>query len=255
MTIAAAAAAKSNQSCPTLCDPHRLKPTRLLCPWDSPGPSLPSGPAGFPEGARRQSLPGKRSCHQRRPQAEAVSCDPVAEEFRDSQREHPPQQSPQGGDPELSEGREDSRGAVLSPQALLRKPHRGSTAWTLTGGPRARERGARASGSNTALPHCFRGPLVQFSRKAWSRPHRLPVRSPPAYRQAVTDCICRCVERTQASQAALLVKNPPARFDLGPGRPPGGGKGSPLQCSCLENPMDRGAWRLQSTGAQRVGHD
>ena len=23
---------------------------------------------------------------------------------------------------------------------------------------------------------------------------------------------------------------------------PGGGHGNPLQCSCLENPMDRGAW-------------
>ena len=27
----------------------------------------------------------------------------------------------------------------------------------------------------------------------------------------------------------------------GPGRPPGGGHGNPLQQSCLENPMDRGA--------------
>ena len=27
------------------------------------------------------------------------------------------------------------------------------------------------------------------------------------------------------------------------GRSPGGGHGSPLQYSCLENPMDRGAWR------------
>ena len=34
---AAAAAAKSLQSCPTLCDPHRRQPTRLCCPWDSPG--------------------------------------------------------------------------------------------------------------------------------------------------------------------------------------------------------------------------
>ena len=35
--------------------------------------------------------------------------------------------------------------------------------------------------------------------------------------------------------------------DLGliPGlrRTPGGGHGNPLQYSCLENPMDRGAWR------------
>ena len=29
---------------------------------------------------------------------------------------------------------------------------------------------------------------------------------------------------------------------LGSGRSPGGGHGKPLQCSCLENPMDRGAW-------------
>ena len=28
----------------------------------------------------------------------------------------------------------------------------------------------------------------------------------------------------------------------GLGRPPGGGHGNPLQHSCLENPMDRGAW-------------
>ena len=28
----------------------------------------------------------------------------------------------------------------------------------------------------------------------------------------------------------------------GLGRFPGGGNGNPLQCSCLENPMDRGAW-------------
>ena len=29
----------------------------------------------------------------------------------------------------------------------------------------------------------------------------------------------------------------------GLGRSPGGGHGNPLQRSCLENPMDRGAWR------------
>ena len=29
---------------------------------------------------------------------------------------------------------------------------------------------------------------------------------------------------------------------LGSGRSPGGGDGNPLQCSCLENSMDRGAW-------------
>ena len=32
-----ATAAKSLQSCPTLLQPHRWQPTRLPCPWDSPG--------------------------------------------------------------------------------------------------------------------------------------------------------------------------------------------------------------------------
>ena len=30
---------------------------------------------------------------------------------------------------------------------------------------------------------------------------------------------------------------------LASGRCPGGGNGNPLQYSCLENPMNRGAWR------------
>ena len=35
--VVAAAAAKSLQPCPTVCDPIERQPTRLLCPWDSPG--------------------------------------------------------------------------------------------------------------------------------------------------------------------------------------------------------------------------
>ena len=43
-----------------------------------------------------------------------------------------------------------------------------------------------------------------------------------------------------------MVKNLPANaVDAGPipgsGKSPGGGNGNPLQYSCLENPMDRGA--------------
>ena len=41
----------------------------------------------------------------------------------------------------------------------------------------------------------------------------------------------------------------------GQGRSPGEGSGSPLQYSCLENLTDRGAWRLQSMGSQRIGKD
>ena len=35
----------------------------------------------------------------------------------------------------------------------------------------------------------------------------------------------------------------------------GEGNGNPLQCSCLENPMDRGAWRATDHGVARVGQD
>ena len=35
----------------------------------------------------------------------------------------------------------------------------------------------------------------------------------------------------------------------------GEGNGNPLQCSCLENPRDGGAWWLPSIGSHRVGHD
>ena len=40
----------------------------------------------------------------------------------------------------------------------------------------------------------------------------------------------------------------------GSGRSPGEGNGNPLQYSCLENPMDGGAWRATVHGLQRVGH-
>ena len=45
--------------------------------------------------------------------------------------------------------------------------------------------------------------------------------------------------------------------DLGPipesGRSPGEGNGNPLLYSCLENPMDGGAWWATIHGSQRVG--
>ena len=62
-----------------------------------------------------------------------------------------------------------------------------------------------------------------------------------------------------ASQVALVVKNPSANAgdarDVGSipgsGRSPGGGHGNPLQYSCLENPMDRGAWQATVHGAAK----
>ena len=73
----------------------------------------------------------------------------------------------------------------------------------------------------------------------------------------------------RTSQVALVVKNLPASAgdirDIssnpgsgrdvgsipGSGRPPGGGRGNPLQYSCLENPMDRGAWQTRVHRVQK----
>ena len=41
----------------------------------------------------------------------------------------------------------------------------------------------------------------------------------------------------------------------GSGKSLGEGNGNPLQYSCLENIMDRGAWRAKSMGSQRVRHN
>ena len=41
----------------------------------------------------------------------------------------------------------------------------------------------------------------------------------------------------------------------GLGISPGEGNGKPLQCFCLENPMDRGTWQATVHVLPRVGHD
>ena len=56
----------------------------------------------------------------------------------------------------------------------------------------------------------------------------------------------------------VVVKNQPANGGdagdtgsiLESGRSPGGGHGNPLQYSCLENPMDRGAWWIAKSQTQ-----
>ena len=60
-------------------------------------------------------------------------------------------------------------------------------------------------------------------------------------------------------QVVLEVKNLPASAgderDIGPipglGRSPGVGNGYSLQYSCLENPMDRGAWQATPWGCKQ----
>ena len=61
------------------------------------------------------------------------------------------------------------------------------------------------------------------------------------------------------SQVGLVVKSLPAKArdvrDTGSipglGRSPGEGYGNPLQCPCLENPMDRRAWKATVHGVAK----
>ena len=55
-----------------------------------------------------------------------------------------------------------------------------------------------------------------------------------------------------------MANNPPVNSEVrdaglisGSGRSPGGGHGNPLQYSCLENPMDRGAWQATVYGVAK----
>ena len=76
-------------------------------------------------------------------------------------------------------------------------------------------------------------------------------------------CVIGLPTARRVSQVAIVVKN--LSVNAGEargvgsipvlGRSPGGGHSNPLQYSCLEKPMDREAWWLQSIALQRVGHD
>ena len=91
-------------------------------------------------------------------------------------------------------------------------------------------------------------------------PIRLPWRDGPKWYNFICIYICvyfninmhihTYIHIYGASQVSLVVKNQAANAgDLrdmgsipGSGRSPEGGHGNPLQYTCLENPMDRGAW-------------
>ena len=75
-------------------------------------------------------------------------------------------------------------------------------------------------------------------------------------------CIRREAEHMSeltVARMALVVKIPPASAGgirdpgliPGLGRSPGEGNGNPLQYSCLENPMDRGAWWATAHGVTK----
>ena len=69
-----------------------------------------------------------------------------------------------------------------------------------------------------------------------------------------------CSRREKGFPHSSVGKSPACNAgDLGSipdsGRSLGEGNGNPLQYSCLENPMDKGAWQAIVYGIARVGHN
>ena len=58
-----------------------------------------------------------------------------------------------------------------------------------------------------------------------------------------------CKKKKKKKKTACNVGDPSSIPGLG--NSPGGGNGNPLQYSCLENPMDRGAWRAPVHGVHK----
>ena len=74
---------------------------------------------------------------------------------------------------------------------------------------------------------------------------------------------CGCILYQLSHKGNPVVKNLPASagdvIDTGSvpglGRSPGEGHGNPLGYSCLENPMDRGAWWVTVHGVTKIRHN
>ena len=89
-----------------------------------------------------------------------------------------------------------------------------------------------------------------------------PLLHPPSIFPGIHTKLLKSLWSFWASQVVLVVQNLTANAGgvketgaiTGSGSP-GGGHGNPLQYSCLENPMDRGAWWATVHWVQRVGHD
>ena len=102
---------------------------------------------------------------------------------------------------------------------------------------------------------CVHKPRTHTATRSWDRDMgelilRVPRRNQPCghpdfriYKRIHSYCF----KPSGGFPGGSVVKNPPANAgdtgsSPGSGRSPGGRHGDPLQCSCLENPMDRGAW-------------
>ena len=66
--------------------------------------------------------------------------------------------------------------------------------------------------------------------------------------------MCNCFPGSSVRKESASSAGDPGSIP-GLGRSPGEGNGNPPQFSCLETPMDRGAWWATVHGVARVRHD
>ena len=105
---------------------------------------------------------------------------------------------------------------------------------------------------------------VRLLATPWTAAHQAPPSmgfSRQEYWSGVPETLCPTKLKMLSDLGGSVVKNPPAKTGdtrdegsiPGSGRCPGVGNGNPLQYSCLENPMDRGAWRATVHEVAKLG--
>ena len=94
-----------------------------------------------------------------------------------------------------------------------------------------------------------------FNILQWARQlPKIKIYLAPNLTRAVVEKHCSKFSHSSVSKESACDAGDP---DSIPGweRSLGEGNGNPLQYSCLENPMDRGAWQAVVHRVARVGHD
>ena len=139
----------------------------------------------------------------------------------------------------------ESQGALFNPP----QPVRLKQTWHKLGGACAIGLGLSGFAGNPSPGVPAQASLLGHERDTRPR-HRSPQPANPQWRSCLADRQLMADSRVSPGSVAGGSDGEESACsagDLGSipgwGRPPGGGHGNPLQYSCLENPMDRGAWR------------
>ena len=114
-------------------------------------------------------------------------------------------------------------------------------------------------------PHLYAGLSLRHSHSLFPFTQFSALMSPPQVISPISSILALFLflsmyHSLMGFPGGSVVKNPPANAGdagliSGLGRSPGEGNGNPLQYSCLENPMDKGALWAIVYGIARVGHN